>query len=110
MDISGKKCTFYLTSLQKQSRPGNYPKPIELEAFHQERTLMCIIRHRSESIYTYKKTSVHRTDANKSQLLFSFQTPFKPVSKDTISRCIKNVLSDAGIDTAKFTEQTTKAA
>jgi hypothetical protein len=30
MDISDRKCIFYLTRLQKQSRPGNHLKPIEL--------------------------------------------------------------------------------
>ena len=105
MDISDKKCTFYLTSLHKQSRPGKHPKPIELEAFDQEHSL-CIIRH----LRTYiEKTSVHRTDAKRCQLLLSFQKPFKPVSKDTISRWIKSVLSDAGVDTAKFTAHSTRA-
>ena len=44
MDMSDKKCIFYLTSLQKHSRPGKQQKPIELEAFDQEPNL-CVIRH-----------------------------------------------------------------
>ena len=40
----------------------------------------------------------------------SFQKPFKPVRKDTISRWIKNVLKYAGIDTTKFGAHSTKAA
>lgn len=106
MDLSDRKCVFYLTTPQKQSRPGQHLKPIELKAFDQEHNL-CIIRHLKEYI---KKTSVHRTDINKSQLLLSYQRPFKPVSKDTISRWIKIVLKEAGIDTTKFTAHSTRAA
>ena len=56
------------------------------------------------------KTSVHRADTNRNQLLLSFQKPFEPVSKDTISRWIKNVLKDMGIDTTKFGAHSTIAA
>ena len=49
-------------------------------------------------------------DTNRNQLLLSFQKPFKPVSKDTISRWIKNVLKGAGIDTTKFGAHSTRAA
>ena len=56
------------------------------------------------------KTSVHRGDTDSNQLLLSFQKPFKPVSKDTIARWIKNDLKDAGIDTTKFGAHSTRAA
>ena len=106
MDMSDKKCIFYLTSLQKHSRPGKHQKPIELEAFDQEPNL-CVIRHLKAYV---DKTSVHRGDTDSNQLLLSFQKPFKPVSKDTIARWIKNVLKDAGIDTTKFGAHSTRAA
>ena len=105
-DMSDKKCIFYLTSLQKHSRPGKHQKPIELEAFDQEPNL-CVIRHLKAYV---DKTSVLRSDTNSNQLLLSFQKPFKPVSKDTISRWIKNVLKDACIDTTKFGTHSTRAA
>lgn len=106
MDISDKTCIFYLIRLQKQSKPGKHPKPIELKAFDQEHSL-CIIRHLRAYI---DKTSAHRADSNSSQLLLSYQKPFKPVSKDTISRWVKIVLKDAGIDITKFTAHSTRAA
>ena len=106
MVITDTKCTFYLIRLLKQSRPGKHPKQIELEAFDEEHSL-CIIRHLKAYI---QKTSVHRKDSSKSQLLLSFQKPFKPVSKDTISRWIKIVLKDAGIDITQFTAHSTRAA
>ena len=106
MDMSDKKCIFYLTSLQKHSRPGKHQKPLELEAFDHEPNL-CVIRHLKAYV---DKTSVHRGDTKRNQLLLSFQKPFKPVSKDTISRWIKNVLKDVGIDTTKFGAHSTRAA
>ena len=58
MIVTDKTCIFYLTSLQKQSKPGKHPKPIELKAFDQEHSL-CIIHHLGAYI---EKTSAHRND------------------------------------------------
>ena len=91
MDMSDKKCSFYLTSLKKQSRPGN----IRSQAFDQKPSL-CVIRHSKAYV---EKSSVFRADTERNELVLSFQKPFKPVSKYTISRWIRNVLKDAGIDT-----------
>ena len=55
MDMSDKECIFYLTSLQKHSRPGKQQKPIELEAFDQKPNL-CVIRYLKAYV---DKTSVH---------------------------------------------------
>ena len=69
MEVSNKNCIFYLTSLQKHSRPGKQQKPIELEAFDQEPNL-CVIRHLKAYV---DKTSVHRGSTNGNQLPLSFQ-------------------------------------
>lgn len=44
------------------------------------------------------------------QLFISFQKPYKPISKDTISRWIKSVMTEAGIDTDLFKPHSTRAA
>ena len=44
------------------------------------------------------------------QLLLSFQRPFKSVSKDTISRWLRTILQDAGVDTNVFKSHSTRAA
>ena len=77
MDMSDKKCTFYLTSLQKQSRPGKHQKPIALEAFDQEPSL-CIIRHLKAYV---EKTRVFRADTDRNQLLLSFQNLLNPLAR-----------------------------
>ena len=45
-----------------------------------------------------------------SQLLISYVKLFKPVSKDTISRWVKQVLESAGIDINKYSAHTSRAA
>ena len=43
-------------------------------------------------------------------MLPSFQKPFQPVSKDMISRRIKSVLKDSGVDITKFRAPSSRAA
>ena len=45
-----------------------------------------------------------------SQLLISYVKPFKPVSKDTISRWVKQVLESAGIEIIKYSADSSRAA
>ena len=44
------------------------------------------------------------------KLLVSYVAPLKAVSSETISRWLKNTLSDAGIDTIKYSAHSTRAA
>lgn len=44
------------------------------------------------------------------RLLSSSWPPFKRVSRDTISRWVKLVLTDSGIDTSRFKPHSTRAA
>ena len=47
---------------------------------------------------------------NVTQLFMSYQKPYKAVSKDTISRWLKKVLEEAGIDIEIFKGHSTRAA
>lgn len=47
---------------------------------------------------------------NTTQLFLSFVKPFKAVSKSSIARWVKTVLTDAGISMAIFTPHSTRAA
>ena len=53
------------------------------------------------------RTSALRGDAP--QLFFSYFKPFKPVSRDTISRWVKTVLQKSGIDVNFFKAHSTRA-
>ena len=43
-------------------------------------------------------------------LWLSYNKPFKPVHRDTVSRWIKNVLEKAGVNTKVFSAHSTRAA
>ena len=55
-----------------------------------------------------ERTKNLRHDHHK--LLFSYQKPHSPVSKDTVSRWLKLELKLAGIDTSTFSAHSTRAA
>lgn len=64
-------------------------------------------------VYTYLKEYLARTEklrGQETQLLISFQKPYKGVATDTIGRWAKTVLSQAGINTAIFSAHSTRAA
>lgn len=88
----------------KQTRPGKHLKPLELMDFPEEPKLS-VTRHLQEYL---KRTSLYRGDH--AQLLLSYVKPFKPVTKDTLSRWVKKVLKSAGIDIDQYSPHSTRAA
>ena len=88
----------------KQTKPGRHLKPIDLRAFHEDESI-CVFRHLKEYLL---RTSRHRTLY--SQLLLSYIEPFKPVSRNTVSRWVKEVLRSSGIDTEKYLAHSSRAA
>ena len=88
----------------KQTKPGRHLKPIELRAFHEDESI-CVFRHLKEYLL---HTSQHRTLYSK--LLLSYIKPFKPVSRNTVSRWVKEVLRSSGIDTEKYSAHSSRAA
>ena len=103
MRVSTDSYTFLFTKLLKQTRPG-FPNPtVTLTAFRDSR--LCVV--------TTLKEYISRTEplrGSESQLLVSYTKPHKAVSRDTIGRWVKTVLSSAGIDTKKFKPHSTRAA
>ncbi len=100
----GSTAIFHITDLIKQSRPGKTGFTVELEAYPVDRRL-CVV--------TYLKHYIHQTRhlrGKETQLFISVKKPHEPVSKDTISRWISNVLKDAGIDVERFKPHSTRAA
>ncbi|XP_046350514.2 uncharacterized protein LOC124131340 [Haliotis rufescens] len=105
MSESNNKVLFVLTDLVKQSRPGSHLKPIELERFENER--LCVV----SCLKSYlERTSAYRTDSVHDQLLLSHLRPHKPVTRETVSRWLKNTLAMAGIDITVFSGHSTRAA
>ena len=88
----------------KQSRPRHHLEPIELVEFVDDRKL-CVVRHLQE----YLKRSQNVRGSN-SQLLLSYVKPFEPVTKATISRWVKMVLKQAGIDVGTYAAHSSRTA
>jgi hypothetical protein len=98
------KCTFHVREKVKQTRVGAHVKPLEFLKYSLEPQL-CAVTHLLEYV---KRTACTRND--RKQLLLSHVKPYGPVSKDTISRWIKSVLSSAGLDVTKFKSHSVRAA
>ena len=94
--------TFTFVNHLKTTKPGKSNVPIEIFKF--EDPDLCVYR----CIETY----ISRTEKLRScsKLWRGVVTPFKAVSKDTISRWIKTMLNLAGIDTDKFSAHSTRMA
>ena len=96
--------SFQISSKVKQTRPGTHLPSLTFKAYAPDRRLC---------VYTYLKEYLAQTEnlrGQETQLLISFQKPYKGVSTHTIGRWAKIVLSQAGIDTAIFSAHSTRAA
>ncbi|KAJ8029042.1 hypothetical protein HOLleu_28336 [Holothuria leucospilota] len=91
LTLNNDSAIFRVTKFLKQSRPGNVAFEVLLEAYQKDERL-CVL-----------KTLIVA-------LFISYKKPYHRVSKDTLSRWIKIILTNAGIDTLKFKAHSTRAA
>ena len=104
MTLRATKCLFTFGTTLKTTRPGHHLKRVEFLASQPDQNL-CVVTH----LQTYiDRTSSLRGDAD--QLLIGYQKPHKPVLTNTISRWIKTVLTNAGIDPGVYKAHSTRAA
>lgn len=109
LTISGMRTTsdtvyFEITQLLKTSKPGKHQGHLEFKSYPVDRRL-CVV--------TCLKRYVELTEPVRDghdPFWLSFAKPFKPVSRDSVSRWIKNVMEKAGIDTKVFSSHSTRAA
>lgn len=105
MNVRSSVFEFTITDKVKQTKPGRHLNNLSFKAYAPDKRLC---------VYNYLKTYLEVTEPlrcpGQTQLLISFTKPHKAVSKDTISRWLKNVLSKSGIDTNRFTAYSTRAA
>ena len=88
--------TLFYRDLLKQARPGKSNPVAELKAYPCDRRL-CVIFALKEYL---KRTSTIRKD--ETSLFVSYVKPHRAVSKDTISRWLRTVMFNSGIDCTKF--------
>ena len=87
----------------KQGRPGYRPGLLRLLSYED----------RSICVATYLKEYLARTNdlrENTDKVFLTTRKPYKPVSRDTVSRWVKSLLQAAGIDTTEFGAGSTRSA
>ena len=104
MTLSASKCVIAVKSLLKTSRPNHRLSPIELRAYS-ENANICVVSY----LKSYLKLT-HSVRGECQKLFISYVKPHRAVSKDTISRWIKDVLQKSGVDTSVFTAHSTRSA
>lgn len=104
MFVGDDKYTFVIPNHLKQSKPGVSNPQVVLESF--ERPSICVVTTLKE--YLVRTKSLR--GSGQSQLLLSFVKPYKPVSRDTVTRWVRCTLALAGIDITKYSAHSTRAA
>ena len=84
-------CTIHVVDKLKHTRPGYHQKPLELPYFQADEKL-CAVKCLEEYIKRTKDLG-----QNCDQLLLCHARPHSPASKDTVSRWLRDVLTDAEI-------------
>lgn len=103
IDFSDDLVIIPICNLIKQSKPGR--KMISLRLKPYENPSICVLKVLKEYI---NRTRLLRQEEK--QLFISFVPPHKAVSKNTISRWLKKVLEEAGIEIDIFKAHSTRAA
>lgn len=108
MQTKAGEYVFQITSLLKQTSANGgrqrHLQPIVLKKYDHDKTL-CVFTLLQEYL---KRTAKFRGSC--SQLLICHCKPHGPASKDTISRWLKQVMLDAGINTSVFKPHSTRSA
>ena len=95
---------FALPEHIKQSIPGYKVASVLLQAYPEDQSL-CVFTHFKE--YLQRTKPLRGTET---KLFLSHVKPLHRASKDAISRCIRSVMSDAGVDVNAFNPHSTRAA
>ena len=96
--------TIILGDLTKTSGP-NCPSPhIIIKKFSRDADL-CV--HNVLNLYLQKTQTLR---GNHKQLFISYQSPYGPISRDTLGRWLKEVMKSAGIDIQRFKPHSVRSA
>ena len=105
INFGSKEVYIPITALLKTSHPKRQNKvSLHLRAY-QECPEVCVVQTLKE--YLIRTEPLRGCN---SQLLISFIKPHGPISNDTVSRWLKKVLFEAGVETELFTGHSTRAA
>ena len=91
LKINVKSCIIPIVDKLKSTRPSYHQKALEFDRFEDER--ICVVNCLEQYI---RRTEHIRKGEN--NLILSYSKPHKAVSKDTMARWMKELLTDAGIE------------
>ena len=80
-------------------------RPLEFRIYRDDPKL-CVVQNLTAYL---QRTSGYR-DIQNPQLFISYQRPFHPVTKDTVSRWINDAMKKAGLDMTKYVTHSCRAA
>ena len=104
MSFTRNGVKFRIAELLKHSRPGHHVPELVFPSYDQDERL-CPVQY----IIQYLKV-IKDLRLSEKALLVSFIKPHKAISTGTISRWIKKVLNNAGVDLSIFSPYSTRAA
>jgi len=104
MYVSENSYDFVIADNVKQSRIGCSNPIISLKAYAPCKSL-CV--HHTLTEYLRRTENLR---LNESKLFISFNKPHRAIGRDSVSRWIKQVMFEAGIDTQMFKAHSTRAA
>ena len=104
MHMTNDVCVFHIVEHTKTSKPGVSAPTLVIKKYSVNEKI-CPFKTLQDYL---ARTSSLRQGENK--LFISFQRPYKAVTRQTISRWVRTVMTDAGVHTARFHPHSTRAA
>ena len=104
IQVERDKIVGYVSDLIKQTKPGKHIEPFVIKRYLENQKLCCV-----QTLVDYiARTADVRKDEQK--LFISCVKPFRAVTKSTISRWIKTIMGNAGININVFGVHSCRAA
>ena len=101
--VAGDRCIIPIYSIIKQSKKGKHMRPLEFRMYPSEEKL-CVLSNLNAYL---TRTNPVRSS---SKLFISYRKPHRPVTKDTITRWVNQLMAAAGIDINKHVTHSCRAA
>ena len=99
---------FKIPKLTKTCKSGKMLPHLKFYKF--DDNLLCVVRCIKSYLQVTKNFRTNNDNINRKWLLLSFVKPHHPVTVSSISRWIKTIINDAGIDITTFKAHSTRSA
>ncbi|XP_053379460.1 uncharacterized protein LOC123550588 [Mercenaria mercenaria] len=104
LHICKEQVVCQVSELVKQSKPGLHVKPMQIRRYSADPKL-CLV-----NTLEYYLTVTSKVRGSEHKLFISTVKPFKAVTKSKISRWVKQLMKESGIDVDKFGVHSCRAA